>query len=135
MNTLTKEDAVRQAGSRTGQIATHIRSLEHDFRAEDRAYLRRKLARRLGKFADSIERVSLRTEDVNGPRGGIDRVCRVKVVLRGLPSVAIEKRNAALNAAVALALDGVERAVRRRLQRRRMKPLRRAAVAKRSVAS
>ena len=135
MNMPTNEDAMRRARPGTGQIATHIRALEHDFRAAERAYLRRKLARRLGKFADSIERVSLRTEDVNGPRGGIDRVCRVKVVLRGLPSVVIEKRDAALNAAVALALDGVERAVRRRLQRRRMKPLRRTAVAKRPVVS
>ena len=74
--------------------------------------------------------MSLRTEDVNGPRGGIDRVCRVKVVLRGSSSVVIEKRDATLNAAVALALDGVERAVRKSLQRRRMKPLRRTALAK-----
>jgi putative sigma-54 modulation protein len=129
MNMLTNEDAMRRARPGAGQIATHIRALEHDFRAEERAYLRRKLARRLGKFADSIERVSLRTEDVNGPRGGIDRVCRLKVVLRGLPSVVIEKRDAALNAAVALALDGMERAVRRKLQRRRTKPLRRTVVA------
>jgi hypothetical protein len=135
MNMLTNEDAMRRARPGAGQIATHIRALEHDFRAEERAYLRRKVARRLGKFADSIERVSLRTEDVNGPRGGIDRVCRVKVVLRGLPSVVIEKRDAALNVAVALALDGVVRAVRKGLQRRRMKPLRRTAVAKRPVVS
>jgi putative sigma-54 modulation protein len=136
MSTLTKQGGVRQTRDKgTTQIATHIRALEHDFGAQERAYLRRKLARRLGKFADSIERVSLRTEDVNGPRGGIDRVCRVKVVLRGLPSVVIEKQDATLNAAVALALDGVERAVRRSLQRRRMKPLRRTAVAKRPVAS
>lgn len=135
MNMLTNEDAMRRARPGAGQIATHIRALEHDFRAEERAYLRRKVARRLGKFADSIERVSLRTEDVNGPRGGIDRVCRVKVVLRGLPSVVIEKRDAALNVAVALALDKVVRAVRKGLQRRRMKPLRRTAVAKRPVVS
>jgi ribosome-associated translation inhibitor RaiA len=115
-------------------IVTHIHALEHDFRAEERAYLRRKLGRRLGKFADSIERVSLRTEDVNGPRGGVDRVCRVKVVLRGLSSVVVEKRDATLHAAVGLALDGVERAVRKSLQRRRTKPLRRVAVAKRPVA-
>jgi hypothetical protein len=46
-------------------------------------------------------------------------------VLRGLPSVILEKRDATLNAAVDLALQGSERAVRRALQRRRMKPLKR----------
>jgi len=86
--------------------------------------MRHKLGRRLGKFADSIERVSVRMEDANGPRGGVDQVCRIKVVLRGLPSVVFEERDAALNAVVDRALAGVERAVRRSLQRRRMKPLR-----------
>jgi len=71
--------------------------------------VRGKLARRLRKFADSIERVTLRCEDVNGPRGGVDRVCRIKVVLRGLPSVVFEKRDVSLNAAVELALDGTRR--------------------------
>ncbi len=103
----------------------YIRTLSGDFGPADRAYVRGKLERRLRKFADSIERVSLRTEDTNGPRGGVDRVCRIKVVLRGLPSVVFEKQDATLNAAFDLALDGVERAVRRTLQRRRMKPLRR----------
>ena len=61
----------------------------------------------------------------NSYKGGryADRICRIKVVLRGLPSVVFEKRDVALNAAIELALDGVERAVRRALQRRRMKPL------------
>jgi hypothetical protein len=44
-----------------------------------------------------------------------------------LPSVVFEHRDATLNAAVDGALAGVERAVRRTVQRRRMKPLRRAA--------
>lgn len=105
------------------QFPIHIRALEDDLSADDRAHVRAKLARRLRKFAESIERVSLRCEDVNGPRGGIDRVCRIKVVLRGLPSVVFEQREGSLNEAVDLALDGVERAVRRALQRRRMKPL------------
>lgn len=105
----------------------HIRGLRNDFGFEERAHIRCKLTRRLNKFAESIERVSLRTEDLNGPRGGVDRVCRIKVVVRGLPSVLFEKQDAFLNAAVDTAVAGVERAVRRALQRRRMKPLRRSA--------
>jgi ribosome-associated translation inhibitor RaiA len=103
----------------------YIRGLEGDFRPEERAFLRHKLTRRLKKFAESIERVSLRTEDVNGPRGGVDRVCRIKVVLRGMSSIVVEKQDAFLNAAAELALAGVERGVRRAVTRRRTKPLRR----------
>jgi len=109
------------------QVPAHIRATESDLSPDDRSYIRRKLGRRLGKFAGAIERVSVRTEDVNGPRGGIDRVCRIKVVLSGLPSVVVEHRDASLTAAVDGALAGAEMAVRRGVQRRRMKPLRRAA--------
>ncbi len=120
--------ASKRAGSTDApQIAVHIRATQGDLASNDRDYIRRKLGTRLGKFRNSIERVSVRTEDVNGPRGGVDQVCRIKVVLRGLPSVVFESRNASLNAAVDAALSGVERTVRRTLQRRRMKPLRHAA--------
>jgi len=105
-------------------IPAHIRAAERDLGAEDRAHIRGKLGRALGKFAGDIVRVSVRTEDANGPRGGVDRVCRIKVVLIGLPSVVFEKRDPTLNAAVDGALSGVEQAVRRVLQRRRMKPRR-----------
>jgi hypothetical protein len=90
-----------------------------------RAYIRRRLRTKLAKFGALVERVSIRLEDLNGPRGGVDQVCRIKVVLSGLPSVILEHRGASLEAAVDGALDGVERAVRRRVQRRRMAPLKR----------
>jgi hypothetical protein len=76
---------------------------------------------KLGKLAASIERVSVRVEDVNGPRGGIDHACRVKVVLSGLPSVVVVEQDASLAAAIDRALGGAERAVRRAVQRRRTK--------------
>lgn len=94
---------------------------------DDRTYIRRKLGMKLGKFATSVERVSVRVEDLNGPRGGVDHACRIKVVLSGLPSVVFEARGASLQAAVERALAGVERAVRRILKRRRTAPLRAAA--------
>jgi len=82
----------------------------------DRAYIRRRLGERLGKFATAIERVSVRTEDVNGPRGGIDRMCRIKVVLKGLPTVVLERRNASLPAAIDEALAAAETTVDRALR-------------------
>lgn len=114
------------ASTQTPQTPAHIRATQGGLGPNDRAYIRRKLDTKLGKFANSIERVSIRVGDVNGPRGGVDQVCRIKVVLRGLPSVVFESRDASLRPAVDGALSGVERTVRRTLQRRRMKPLRHA---------
>ncbi|MFY4728890.1 HPF/RaiA family ribosome-associated protein [Nitrospira sp. BLG_2] len=104
-------------------VPAHIRVLGIDLSKDQRAYIRQRLSRKLKKFADAIERVSVRVKDVNGPRGGTDKVCRIKVVLSNLPSVVFEAQDAALDVAVGSALDGTERAVRRSVQRRRMKPI------------
>ena len=71
----------------------------------------------------AIERVSVRIRDVNGPAGGIDTECRIKVVLSGLPSVVVSHQAAKVEAAVNRALDSAERHVRRSVGRRRTKPL------------
>ena len=91
---------------------------------DDRAYIRRRLGEKLGKYASSIERVTVRVRDVNGPRGGIDLLCRIKVVLSSLPSVVVEHQAAVLKPALTRAVTGVERAVRQTVQRRRMRPIR-----------
>jgi ribosome-associated translation inhibitor RaiA len=114
-----------EPAAETSKVQEQIRAADGNLSAGDRAYIRSKLGRHLGKFAGSIERVSVRTKDVNGPRGGTDRLCRIKVVLSGLPSIVLERTDSSLVAAVDGALTGVERAVRRALRRRRMKPLRR----------
>ncbi|KYF55193.1 hypothetical protein BE08_40615, partial [Sorangium cellulosum] len=64
-----------------------VRTTGLDIDGEVRDYARQRLGVRLGKFAAEIQRISVRLEDVNGPRGGVDTVCRIKVVLRGLPTV------------------------------------------------
>jgi len=59
-------------------------------------------------FATSIERVMVRVQDANGPRGGIDQVCRTKVVLSGLPSVVFEGQDASVFEAIDGAPAGVD---------------------------
>ena len=83
----------------------------------------RKLGMRLGKFRASIERITVRVSDTNGPRGGRDQKCQVKVVLSGLPSVVVNETDSTLPRAIDRAVDATAIAVRRRVERRRLKPL------------
>ena len=105
-------------------LNTHVRVIGVDEEVEH-ADIRQKLARTLGKYRQSIERVSVRLTDVNGPRGGADQRCRIKVVLSGLPSVVIERRHSEVQGAVNTAVHAATEAVRRMVGRRRMKPLHR----------
>jgi hypothetical protein len=90
---------------------------------DDRDYIARKLGTKLGKFVASIERITVRLSDTNGPKGGRDQRCQIKVVLSRLPSVVVNETGSTLPRTVDLAVDTVTIAVRRRLQRRRLKPL------------
>ena len=104
--------------------SAHLRVLGVELDPDQRSHLKRRLATKLGKCAPSIERVSIRVGDVNGPRGGVDQVCRISVALIRLPPVVVEARDASLEAAIDDAITRTERAVRRSVQRRRMKPIR-----------
>lgn len=102
----------------------NIRAMGVDLGEDEREYIRRKLGRRLGKYATSIERITVRLSDVNGPRGGIDMACRIKVVISGLPSVVFDAQGASAISAFDGALAGTARAVRRALQQRHTRPTR-----------
>ena len=107
------------------RITAHVRVIGVRLDEEQEGYIRRKLGTKLGKYATSIERISVRLTDVNGPRGGVDQRCRIKVVLSALPSVVVERRDAEIEAAIDTALRATSEAVRRIVGKRRMKPLHR----------
>jgi len=107
-------------------IPAYIRATAAGIDDADKDYLRRKLGRRLGKFGRAVQRVSVRLEDLNGPKGGIDQRCQIKVTLTGLPSVIIESASTSMQGAMDDALARVERAVKQAIQRRTMAPRRRA---------
>lgn len=121
--------AIPRAAKRTGTrdspppVTAHVRVIAAALEEDQRSYIGRKLGMKLGKFAASIERVSVRVADVNGPRGGVDQRCRVKVVLSGLPSVVVERRHSNVDAAIDAALRATGESVRRTVGRRRMKLL------------
>lgn len=115
-NRVRKPDSPQRA-----PMAAYIRTVDVRVDEADRDYIRRKLGRKLGKFDSAVERVSVRIEDVNGPRGGLDKRCRIKITLRGMASVAVEQQHSALQAAIDGALDRAGRTVTRQMQRRRVR--------------
>lgn len=117
--------ATKRTAGRTSapQVPANIRVFGVDLSQEERVRIRYGLGVKLGKYETAIERVTVRVLDVNGPRGGIDKLCRIKVVLSGLPSVVFESQALTLTAAINGALSGAERTVRRSIQRQDTKPI------------
>jgi ribosome-associated translation inhibitor RaiA len=70
-----------------------------------------RLKRRLAKLSSQVERLSVRFEDINGPRRGVDTICRIKVVLSGIPTIVVEELASDALEAFNLADHRVERAV------------------------
>ena len=101
----------------------HIRVIGAEIEERDRDNIARKLGMKLGKFASAIERITVRLSDANGPKGGRDQVCQIKVVLSGLPSIVVEERASSLQNATDRAMKATALAVRRSVQRRRLKAL------------
>lgn len=101
-----------------GGLPIHIRNFGTPVTDEDRQGLRRRLEARLARYGDRVERASVRLEDLNGPRGGIDQRCRIKVVLSNAPSVVVEAQHAELRDSMDIALRRTAAAVRSAVERR-----------------
>jgi putative sigma-54 modulation protein len=84
--------------------------------SELKDYIGRRVHFSLGRFAGKIRSLSIRLADVNGPRGGVDKGCDVRVDVGIRPEVVVSERQAKIHAAIAFALDRAERAVQRQLK-------------------
>lgn len=108
----------RHAGI-TDVRATPLVIRTHGMRISDglEALIRRSLASKLERFADRIQRLTIRFEDINGPKGGIGVLCRAKTVLHGLPTIVTEERAQTDVLAFNPVADAMVRAIRKNLER------------------
>ena len=83
-----------------------------------RDHVTKRLRFALGRVATRLERVAVRIADVNGPRGGVDKRCRVRVVLPGR-SITIDELDRDLYVAIDRAAERAGRAAERALARLR----------------
>jgi hypothetical protein len=111
----------RRAGGRTWAPRTPlaVRTSGLAIDPDLRRRIHRRMGLRLGKFAPRIERLTVRFEDVNGPRGGIDVACRIKAVVSGVPSIVATELARTAVEAFDRAGQRIERAVRRTIVRAR----------------
>ncbi len=56
------------------------------------------LARSLERFQHRLKQVYLYVEDINGPRGGIDKQCRCVLHLRRMPPIVIQDQDESMSA-------------------------------------
>ncbi len=84
-----------------------------------REHTRKRLQFALGWANHEVRSISVCLSDVNGPRGGNDKRCRIQIPIAGSPDVVIEDAESDLYLAINRAADRTERTMARRLARLR----------------
>ena len=82
-------------------------------------FAERRLQFALGRFGPRVQRVMVYLEDTNGPRGGIDKRCRMVARLTPFRDVVVEGADCELETLIGRTADRLGHSVRRELDRRR----------------
>jgi putative sigma-54 modulation protein len=85
---------------------------------ELREYVRRAVFFAIGRFVPRILSVSVLISDVNGPRGGVDKRCKIRIDMGPLGTVMAEDTDSQVRAAIDRASERAGRGLRRVMQRR-----------------
>jgi len=99
------------------KIQMRGKDIKLDESAQD--YIERRIDYSLGRFSRRISGVTVQVLDLNGPRGGEDKSCRIEVQLRPSGRVFVKDADAHLSAAVDRAVDRLARAVARAIEKTR----------------
>ncbi|SDH12831.1 HPF/RaiA family ribosome-associated protein [Pelagibacterium luteolum] len=97
------------------RIAIQVRNA--DLTEELREHVEYRLAFALSQFPEHIRGVAVVLSDINGPKGGIDKRCSLRVRLNGRSDIVIEETEADFHVAVNRAADRAKRSLGRRLRR------------------
>ena len=84
-----------------------------------KGYTEQRLAAALGWAGHRMRKLAVSLSDINGPRGGIDKRCKIQVQLGAGHEVVIEDTETDLYLAIDRAASRADRAVARRVERMR----------------
>ena len=77
----------------------------------------RRLLFALSRFDSRVEHVDMVVEDENGPRGGVDKSCRVTVGLRRSADIVISDKDSDISKCISRVAERLGRAVSRAIAR------------------
>lgn len=87
-----------------------------------RRYIVDRMDTALTRALGSVQDVTIRLTDLNGPRGGVDKRCLIQVKLPGMPAIVVTGLAADITSAVDVAAHRVSKAVNRVLSRAKSIP-------------
>ena len=96
-----------------------IQTLGFTLTAALREHTKSRLGFALAHGAETIDRVTVRLSDINGPRGGADKRCHIHVAVAHQADVVIEDIQADMYVAIDRATDRAGRALARQIERQR----------------
>jgi ribosome-associated translation inhibitor RaiA len=79
-------------------------------------FIERRTRFALGRFTRRIKSLTVRLTDVNGPRGGVDQCCDIRVDAGLGQEVIVRERRSSVHAAVTVAAERAARALGRQLE-------------------
>ncbi|MBM4258519.1 MAG: HPF/RaiA family ribosome-associated protein [Deltaproteobacteria bacterium] len=104
----------------------HIRSRALENSKSLHEHIERRVHFALGRFSARIGTVTVMIEDLNGPRGGVDKQCRMTAALTYAGHLRVEVRDTNVSVAADRAADRLGRAVANEIGRSHSYPQQRA---------
>ncbi|MEW6991859.1 hypothetical protein AADZ91_14380 [Colwelliaceae bacterium 6441] len=95
-----------------------ITDLNVDLSSEAIHRIRQKTRRMFSKIYDRVQAIKVTLDDINGPRGGKDKHCRVVILTKGMPDIVITDNQTSIMTAVNIALSRARLTLLRKIKRR-----------------
>jgi ribosomal subunit interface protein len=80
-----------------------------------KAFVEAKIKLMLGRYETKVSRVDVSLFDINGPKGGVDKCCKIVVRLNNVPSIVVQETSADLYEGINSCARRTRRAVKRQL--------------------
>ena len=83
-------------------------------------YINRRLSFALAGTRDAIQSTAITVSDINGPKGGMDKQCRVVIKPNGLPDIVVSEKQADLRVAIDRGIARASQSLSRRIKRKQL---------------